>query len=58
MVNVILVNLRLAEKDEVCIVDAREVFEAVDVSGDALDVPGDDIESTIVEGDGSINVYC
>ena len=45
LVNVILVNLGLAQKNKVSIDDGREVFEAMNVSGDAFDVPGDNKES-------------
>ena len=58
LVNVILVNLGLAQKNKVSIDDGREVFEAMNVSGDAFDVPGDDTESTLIGIDRSINVYC
>ena len=44
-INVILINLGFAEKNEFCVSDDRELFEAVNVAGDSFDVPGDDIES-------------
>ena len=44
-INVILINLGFAEKDEFCFSDDRELFEAVNVAGDSFDVPGDKIES-------------
>ena len=57
--NVILINLGFAEKNEFCVSDGRELFEAVNVAGDPFDVPSDNIVSGEIFSDyevRSINV--
>ena len=46
-INVILIDLGFAEKNEVSVIHDREAFQTVNVSGDSFDVPGDDIESGV-----------
>ena len=43
--NVILVDLRLAEENEVNNIVGREVFEVMNISGDTFNVPGDNKKS-------------
>ena len=41
-VNITLIDLGFADKDEVNPVDAGKVFEVVDISRETLEVPGKD----------------